>query len=360
MSETQVETPPKSPETKVLPSGEHKSAQSDNRIARLAKHRLAHEPKQPETESAKKVVDPSNGDKTSSEATSKEEQPKIEAKAGEETQPPKTPESEEKPSANKHKPDTLEFYREEAKKFQGKFDSHKAETDKVLAEREAKTKELESRIAELSKKAELVDKFETDPLSVIQAYLPDIQEKMALQSGNPINYVEQKVSQAKTLLEEKFKKEHGSDWKFSRYEASEPGTPSFRYQLALEQVRDSAKAEFQSYVVKQREAMQSAQQRVVEDKAKLKTEFGLTDEDFAVVDEFAQKNNATYYNVAKMALIDKIIEYRIKAAGVLAPHKPQADITQSSSSPAKIKTETKLSEGAKKMTSRLGANAFRH
>lgn len=355
------ETENKSPETKVASSSEHKSAVSDKRLAMLAKHAVIHT--SPD-ESVEKVVVATNGEQSSSEKKV-EETPKQEKAKAEPTQkvdgsePPKVekkPESEEK--QKRFAPNSKEYWEDRAKQFQSKLDTREQEVTKTVTEKDTKISEYETRIQQLESRVKLVDDFEKDPLSIIQNYLPEIQEKLALQSGQPVNYVEQKVLQVKKSLDEKFKQELGENWKYSDYEALQPGTPSFRYKLALEQSRESAKDSFKEYVSKQKQAIADQQRQVSEDKNRLKTEFAFTDEDFDAVAKFAETNTATYYNVARLAMLDKIIEAKIKQAGILAPQKPQADITQTPGSRGVTQAKTVVSDGAKRMVSRLGAGAF--
>jgi hypothetical protein len=267
------------------------------------------------------------------------EEPKLPEKKAEE--PPKKEQPAKKP--------TLESLESERKAHQARADKAEAELAK---ERESATTWQTER-AELLKSKELVDQFNSDPVKFVNERLPELGKKLAV-AGDPIKMIESEVGEFYTELEKKFKTDLGEDWRYSEAESMKPGTPSFRFRLAITARTQEAQQKASEYVGAQKRQMEEAQRRTILDKAELKAEYGFTDEHFKRADEILQKEGISYKNLVRLALIDEIIKQKISA---LPPvHEPSPDLTQTrgaSSESLESEKKPELSKEGKRMASRL-------
>lgn len=257
------------------------------------------------------------------------------------TEPPK----KEQP-AKKLTVDQLET---ERRAQQARADKAEAELAK---EREGATTWQTER-AELIKSKELVDQFNSDPVKFVNERLPELGKKLAV-AGDPIKMIEDEVGQFHSELESKFKKDLGEDWRYSEAEATRPGTPSFRFRLAISARTDEARQRASEYVGGQKRMQEEAQRRIVLDKDELKKEYGFTDEHFKRADAILQKEGISYKNLVKLALMDEIIQQRVISMPPV--HEASPDLTNtrgaSSESPGED-NKPKLSKEGKRMASRL-------
>lgn len=327
---------------------ENKSAKSDNFIRSMAARvtfKEEGEVKKEEIKDVKAIPNGESSETSSVKSEEKKESTTIENKSKVEEK--KEP-SESKPTP---KANTLEYWKEESAKHQSRADKAESENKKFLTEKEA---EIASLKAEVEKYKPLVERFEANPMEVIQNYLPQIQEQLSLQNGNQLGFIEQQVANVKAQLDSEFTKQFGKNWRYSDYESLTPGTPSFKYKLALDTARENARTKFSGYVAQQKKAVEQQQLQIQEDKKKLVQEYGFTDEDFKAVEEFSEKNNLSYYFVAKIALFDKLLQQAVEKAGVLSPKKAPQEIHREPSASGDIKHNTQLSSGGKKILGTLG------
>lgn len=349
LSPNSVEVKPKAPETK--------SAKSDISILRMATVMERKNSGAPKEEQNQEIKDDKQ---TDGEAKPKEAETTSSVKPKEEPKSETTPKKEVKenkspePKPTQHKADTKEWWQDESKKHQSRADIAESELTKL------KSEQLEPVIAERDRYKALVERFEKAPLDVIQDYLPQIQEQLALNSGDNLTFVEQNVAKAKKHIDSEFAKSYGEDWRYNEFESMTPGTPSFKYKEAMETARMSARGAFSDYVQKQRQAVDAQREQVVKDKVRLKEEFGLSDDDFKTIEDFASKNSWSYYLTAKVALFDKLMNQAIEKARALSPQRPPATISRTSETTHTHTAQPDITPQGKLMASRLGAKNFYH
>lgn len=336
---------------------------SDSRMSSMAASMLKNAPRvQKEFASDKGVPLPNSvvkndgksGDKSDGVVPAKEtSQKEPEAKSKESSEKPnveidkskETPKVE--PREQKQSKVDWEF---ESKKHQSRADTFGTELEKVKAELLTK----ERQIVELSKAKDLVDKFEADPVSFINERLPDLGKKLA-NAGDPIKMIESEVGKFAELLETQFKKELGEDWRYSDIEAIRPGTPSFRYRLAIDSKISEVRAKQQEYVSQQRNGLVESQKKVEQDKQRIKQEFGFTDADLQEAEKILEKEGLSPYSILKLGLIDKIIQ--LKLDSLLQAPRPPKDISKSgSSADSTQKDSVKVSEGGMRVLGRIGVH----
>jgi hypothetical protein len=329
---------------------------SDKRMAMLSKNFI--------NDAERYKSDGGKPEKENSSTTSQSSSPKLpEDKASADS--PKPPEKEvkpeEKPKATEAKPEVTQKEVKPAKKLsaddlekerrtqQGRADKAEAELAK---ERESATTWQTER-AELIKNKELVDQFNSDPVKFVNERLPELGKKLAV-AGDPVKMIEAEVGEYYTELEKAFKKDLGEDWRYSEAESMKPGTPSFRFRLAITARTDEARQKASEYVGGQKRQMEEAQRRIVLDKEELIKEYGFTDVDFKEADAILQKEGISFKNLVRLALIDKIIAQKISA---LPPvHEPSPDLGQTrgaSSETPGDDSKPKLSKEGARMASRL-------
>ena len=268
-----------------------------------------------------------------------EEKPKPTEKKVEE------PQKEVKP-AKKLSVDDLE---KERREWQSKANT--AETNLKKLQEDSTAWQTER--AELLKSKELVDQFNSDPVKFVNERLPELGKKLAI-AGDPVKMIESEVGEYYTELEKAFKKDLGEDWRYSEAESMKPGTPSFRFRLAITARTDEARQKASEYIGGQRRQREEAQRRTALEKEELMKEYGFTDVDFKEANDILQKEGISFKNLIRLALIDKIIAQKLSA---LPPvHEPSPDVTQtrgaSSETPGDEQRPT-LSKEGRMMASRL-------
>jgi len=207
--------------------------------------------------------------------------------------------------------------------------------------------------AELIKSKELVDQFNADPVKFVNERLPELGKKLVV-AGDPVKMIEAEVGEYYTELEKAFKKDLGEDWRYSEAESMKPGTPSFRFRLAITARTDEARQKASEYIGGQKRQMEEAQRRTALDKEELKNEYGFTEEHFKKANDILQKEGISFKNLVRLALIDEIIQQKLSA---LPPvHEPSPDLTQTrgaSSETPGDETRPKMSKEGRMMASRL-------
>ena len=215
------------------------------------------------------------------------DQPKAPEKEVKPDEQPKPPEKKAEIPPKKEQPAkklTADDLEKERRAQQARAD--KAETD-LAKERESATAWQTER-AELLKYKEQVDQFTADPTKFVTERLPELGKKLAV-AGDPVKMIESEVSEYYTQLEKAFKKDLGEDWRYSEAESMKPGTPSFRFRLAITSKTDEARQKASEYVGGQKRQLEEAQRRITSDKDELKKEYGFTDEHFKKADTILQK-----------------------------------------------------------------------
>ena len=273
------------------------------------------------------------------EVVKPEEKPKPTEKKVEE------PQKEVKP-AKKLSVDDLE---KERREWQSKANT--AETNLKKLQEDSTAWQTER--AELLKSKELVDQFNSDPVKFVNERLPELGKKLAV-AGDPVKMIESEVGDYYTELEKSFKKDLGEDWRYSEAESMKPGTPSFRFRLAITARTDEARQKATEYVGSQRRMQEEATRRIGLDKAELIKEYGFTDADFKEADSILQKEGISFKNLVRLALIDKIIAQKLSS---LPPvHEPSPDLGQTrgaSSETPGDENKPRLSKEGQRMASRL-------
>jgi outer membrane biosynthesis protein TonB len=337
---------------------------SDARMSRLAGNFIANAPKvqkvvgdnsQNSTTEKKDTTPESSKDKTGvnqpvapdkvqqpSEAPKKvEEPPKPTEKKAEETPPKETPPA---------KPKKLSYDElEEARR------GHQARADRAEAELAKATeanKTWETERADLLRNKELVDQFTKDPVAFISQRAPELAKRLSV-AGDPVKMIESEVGAYHAQLEQAFKKELGEDWRYSEAEGLKPGTPSFKFKLAIESKLGEVRQQVSGYIDSQRRNAELAREREASDRKRLTEEFGFTEEHFKKADQVLQKEGITYYSLVKLALVDEIIKSQI--GKVVPPPEAPKDIAETRGANAELDREPapKLSEAGKRMASRL-------
>jgi hypothetical protein len=269
-------------------------------------------------------------------------------KSEEAPKPPekKVEESPKKEPAKKLNADDLE---KERRAQQARADKAEADLKKVQDDSTA----WQTERTELLKSKELVDQFNSDPVKFVNERLPELGKKLAV-AGDPVKMIELEVEQYHADLLAKFKKDLGEDWQPSVSESMRPGTPSYRFQLAINARQNEAMQKASEYVTSQRRMQEDAQRRINLDKEELKTEYGFTDEQFKEADAVLQKEGITYKNLVKLALLDKIIQQKIAALPPVNEPSPDIAKTRGASSEQPGDDERpKLSKEGRRMLSRL-------
>jgi len=249
------------------------------------------------------------------------------------------------------KPATVNW-EEEAKRHQSRADK----LAEQYKEYEGKKAIPDTEYAELVQAKERVDAFVADPTGFILKYTPQLAKQLQ-SAGDPIKMIEAEVSEFTDELNKQFKTQFGEDWRFSEAEALQPGNPSFRYKLAIEEKIADSRDKQRRYVEQQRDNLQKASQTKMSDIAKLKQEFGFTDEDIKQAETNLENIQTNYYNMYRLALIDKIIEKKLS----LLPNapRPAPDLSQSPASrePAAPKP-VELNADTKRVLSRMGVRSL--
>jgi len=340
----------------VPPATPEITQRSNDRMAKLAKsytldaERYKSDAGRPEKEipktpsqssEPKKAEDKVGADQP--KAPEKEVKPE-ETPKGTETKPKEPPKKE--PPAKKLSVDDLE---KERRTQQARAD--KAETDLKKFQEDSTAWQTER--AELLKYKEQVDQFTADPTKFVTERLPELGKKLAV-AGDPVKMIESEVSEYYTQLEKAFKKDLGEDWRYSEAESMRPGTPSFRFRLAITSKTDEARQKATEYVGGQKRQLEEAQRRITLDKDELKKEYGFTDEHFKKADTILQKEGITYKNLVRLALMDEIIQQKI--ASLPPVHEPSPDVSQTrgaSSETPGDDNKPKLSKEGRMMLRRL-------
>ena len=267
------------------------------------------------------------------------------AKPTEKKDEPVQPAKETPPAKKKLTFDELE---EERRKHQARADKAEAELAKITPEKTA----WEAERTELLKSKELVDQFTKDPVTFMQQRFPELTQKIAV-AGDPVKMIEAEVGAYHAQLEKAFKTELGEDWRYSEAESLRPGTPSFRFRLAIQSKTDESRNKVSDYINSQRRNQEEIKRREVDDKKQLAEEYGFTEDHFKKADEILRKEGITYRNLVRLALIDDIIQQKLDKV-VPAPAAPKdiAD-TRGASSEQDREEKPTLSKDGKRMASRL-------
>lgn len=262
-------------------------------------------------------------------------------KADEPVKPVQAPAEPTKPTVN---------WEEESKRHQSRADKLQDQ----LKEFEGKKAIPDTEYTELKQAKERVDAFIADPTGFMLKYAPQLAQQLA-QAGDPIKAIEGKVSQFTKQLEQQYKTQYGEDWRFSETEALQPGTPSFRYKLAIEENVAEARDEQRRYVSSQRDILANAEKTKAADKARLKEEFGFDDNDFQEAEKNLEKFQTNYYNLYRLGLLDRIIQKKLEM--LPGAPRPSPDLSQSPTAqePAPPKP-VDLQKGTKQVLSRLGVS----
>ncbi len=275
-------------------------------------------------------------------------------------EPPKKPEEvkpptekkevkppEEKPAVQKKL--TIDDVEKERKAQQSRADKLDADYRKLQEESKAWQTE---RVA-LLEKAELVDKFNSNPVQFINERLPELGKQLA-GAGDPIKMIENEVDKYHSELLTQFKKQLGEDWEPTPTELTKPGTPSFRFQLAINAKIDEVRQRSSEYITSQRRREEEIVRQNNLDKEALITEYGFTEEDFKEANEILKKEGITYKNLIKLALMDKIIQQKISALPpVIEASHDVAHTRGASSEQITAEEKPKLSKQGQMMASRL-------
>lgn len=270
------------------------------------------------------------------------------------TPAPKDGDKSGEPKPAEKTPSTKINYEEEFKKHQSRAD--KAEAQLKTVETEWKTK-FDTIETESKANRELIENFRKDPVNFIQQNLPELGQQLR-QSGDAVKMIGDEVGKFKKELDTAFKKQFGEEWKFSESESITPDSASFRYKLALDLATKEAMDKQRGYVNQAQQKIEKTRQSIVDDKVKLKTEFGFTDDDFKKIDEWKDSTILNYYNVAKIALIDKIIEQKV--ASIVPPQRPPKDITDAGGGDHRVEESSgSLSKEAKTILGKIGLGGRR-
>jgi hypothetical protein len=333
---------------------------SDGRMSKLMGNFIANAPREQTTAGAP--------DKKNSETEPQSNTPKpSEKKVGEDQ--PKPPEQIKKPE-DAPKP-TEKKVEEPPKKEQPAKKLSLDETEKERRAQQARADKAEADLKkyqesestwktereELLKSKELVDQFNANPVEFVNQRLPELGKKLAV-AGDPVKMIESEVEQFHSELEKQFKKDLGEDWHYSEAEALKPGTPSFRFRLAITTRTDEASRKAQQYVENQRRVQEEAQRRSVVEKEELRKEYGFTDEDFKEADKILQKEGISFKNLVKLALMDKIIALKLSVIpSVTEPSPDIANTRGASSETPGDDGKPKISAEGRRMLSRLPIGA---
>lgn len=336
--------PPVTPDAKKM---------SDERMSRLATHarRFAGAVvpnSEEEKERARREKAGEGGDNNSSASPAKED-PKPPAPTGKEGEgePPKKDDKANPPAKEPEKTPAGSTNWEELSK------GHQSRADKA----EQRLADLEKELNELKPYKEQVTAFTSDPMTFITKNLPNLAKQLA-SAGDPIKMVETEMVDFQKELDKQFFQTFGEDWRFDQTEAMRPGTPSFRYKLALDDRLTDIRTRYRNFADESKRKAELAERAVQEDKQRLEKDFGLTAEDFAAADRYVSEKNITYYDLVKAILIDKIIQQKIS---VIAPPPPiSRDITSGpKGGDHTTPTKVKVSEEGMRLIARFGRAALK-
>ena len=254
------------------------------------------------------------------------------------------------------KPEDKINWVEESKKHQSRADKLQKQIEEEYLPLKSEYDKLKQSHEEQKAK---IDAFVKDPVKFINDYLPDLGEKLS-RYQDPIAFIEGEISEFKQQLDEQFKKQYGEDWVFSDVESLRPGTPSFRYKLAIDDRIAEVRSRQRDYVESRKRQLEESKRQIELDKKRLSDEFGFTEEDFKVVDNYLEANPVTYYGLAQMVLLSKIIEKKLAGFSLSTPAPP--DITSAGGGAGDVdqkgKDKVKFSPKAREILSRVGIAPF--
>lgn len=252
----------------------------------------------------------------------------------------------------------VEYFKKKASEFQSKADKLQSEYNKLQETFKDKKAIDEKEYNELLKAKEKVDLFVKDPISFITNYVPDLASRLSL-AGDPVKMVESEVAEFRDKLAEQFRQRYGEDWKYNPLEAEDPETPSFRFRLALADKIDEVRSKYRQYVEQQSERLRKSEEQKLADIAKLKSEFGFSDEDIQRADKILSETGISYYNLVRLALLDDIIQKKL--ASIPPTPQPSKDLSQSPSGshPKPKSSKVELSDDTKFIIARLGKRVLR-
>lgn len=262
--------------------------------------------------------------------------------------PPVQTKPDDKPEPPAKPKDSKVNWEEEAQKHQSRADK----LDEQLKGFTGKKVIPEEEYAQLVEAKTNVDSFVKDPVGFMLKYTPQLAQQLAM-AGDPVKLVEVEVANYKKQLDEQYKSQFGEDWRVDPSEMNTPGTPSFRYNLAINDKVDDVRRQYRTYTEGVSLKMQQAEQQKVADVQKIKTEFNFTDDDIAEAEKFFSQQTVSHYNLLKLALMDKIITRKLSSIPSTPPITP--DLTQHRSTteePPQKKAD--VSDGGRRMLSRIG------
>lgn len=295
------------------------------------------------------------GAQTSPEAGKPEEKP-SESPTTEESdtqKPDEKTEAKESEEADDQKTQRREIdWEKESKKHQSRADR----LDSDLKSRSTELEGLRKQVDDLKSYESAVEEFKTNPVQFLVQNFPDITEQLR-SYADPVGSIEAQVGKYRKDLEKRYREQHGEEWEYDPNEALTPGTASFRFKLALEDKMTEARTQYQQTVDGMRRRQEQQKEQREKDREKIQQEFDLTDEELKAVDDYMNKTPLTYYNVAKAALVDKIVEQRINA---LTPTpKPEKDLTEAPAGNKGKRTDDKEpSSDMKRLAARMGVGSL--
>lgn len=255
-------------------------------------------------------------------------------------EPPKPPVKVTPPAIN---------YEEEYKKHQSRADKLQLELDSYKGKKAIPEEEFTA----LSEAKTKVDAFVADPVGFMLKYTPDIAKKLSA-AGDPLKMVELEVQDFKSELDKQFETQLGKDWRFDATEALTPGTPSFRYKLAIEERTAEVRNRYHQSVHEAAENQRLAAEEKAKDIAKIKSEFNFTDEDIKRAEENLAKMKVSHYTFLKLGLMDDILQRKLSA--IVQPPTPPPDLSHrpAAEDGEEPKKKVEVSERGREMLSRLG------
>jgi predicted RNase H-like nuclease (RuvC/YqgF family) len=245
-------------------------------------------------------------------------------------------------------------WEKEAKSHQSRADreyEQKRKIEQELTTFKTENEQLKTQLQDLST---AIDEFKKNPQEFIARNFPDVAKSFNL-SSDPIGAIEKGVIDYRKELDKTFKSQYGEDWQFSETKALEPGTPSFRYRLAVEDKIAQLRRGYEQEVQKREQSIKNRQERITKEKQNLMSKYEFTDEDFKVVDDYMSKNELSYELVAKAVLMDKILERRMSSVPPVNPTTPELTTTGGSS--AGEEDKKKFSKGAREVLGRIGVGS---
>jgi hypothetical protein len=185
---------------------------------------------------------------------------------------------------------------------------HQARADKA----EARIRDLEKEIETYKESKNLVDEFTKDPVSFVRQHLPSLADDLAAYN-DPMKMIENGVSKYASELLQNFKKTYGEDWRYSDTEAITPGTPSFRFRVAIDAKTNELRQQYADYVNKQKAEIENAKKSIEMDRDRLKKDYNLSDDMLAEAEKRLKTEGLSYYNLVRMALFPEILDAKLKA-----------------------------------------------